>query len=252
MPQRVLITAGAAGIGREFVRAFAANGAKVFTCDIDEKGLDALSKEIPGLIAKRCDMAKRSEIERMVPEAVQALGGLDVLINNAGIAGLTLPVEQYPPDDWDKVIAVNLTAMFDVTRLLIPHLKRSDYGVIINMASIAGRYGFENRSPYAATKWAVIGFTKTLAMELGEWGIRANAIAPGAVEGDRIVRVFQGRAQISGKSMEEVKAEAMAAQSIKTTIDPKDIAQLAVFLASPAAKSISGQVIPIDNDRQKA
>jgi NAD(P)-dependent dehydrogenase (short-subunit alcohol dehydrogenase family) len=250
--QKVLITAGAAGIGREFARAFAANGAKVFICDIDDKGLATLAKEIPGLTAKRCDVSLRAEIEAMVPDAVASLGGLDVLINNAGIAGLTLPVEQYPPDDWDKVVAVNLTAMFDVTRLAIPHLKQSKAGCIINMTSIAGRFGFMNRSPYAATKWGVIGFTKTLALELGQWGIRANAIAPGAVEGDRIVRVFQGRAQISGRSLEEVKAAAMAEQSIKAMIDPKDIAQLAVFLASDAAKSISGQVLPIDNDRQRA
>jgi NAD(P)-dependent dehydrogenase (short-subunit alcohol dehydrogenase family) len=252
MPQRVLITAGAAGIGREFARAFATNGAKVFVCDIDDAALSAIGKEIPGLTAQRCDMASRTEIARMVPAAVEALGRLDVLINNAGIAGLTLPVEQYPPDDWDKVVAVNLTAMFDTTRLAIPHLKKSKAGVIVNMSSIAGRFGFANRSPYAATKWAVIGFTKTLAMELGEWGIRANAIAPGAVEGDRIVRVFRGRAQISGRSFDDIKAEAMAAQSIQAMVDPKDIAQLAVFLASDAAKAISGQVIPIDNDRQHA
>ncbi len=252
MPQKVMITAGAAGIGREFARAFAATGAKVFVCDIDDKALAALAGEIPGLIARRCDMSKRAEIEALVPEAVAALGGLDVLINNAGIAGLTLPVEQYPPDDWDKVVAVNLTAMFDVSRLAIPHLKQSKAGCIINMSSIAGRYGFANRSPYAATKWGVIGFTKTLAMELGPHGIRANAIAPGAVEGDRILRVFRGRAQISGRTMDEVQKEAFAAQSIDGFIDPKDIAQLAVFLASDAAKSISGQVIPIDNDRQRA
>jgi NAD(P)-dependent dehydrogenase (short-subunit alcohol dehydrogenase family) len=188
----------------------------------------------------------------MVPEAVARLGGLDVLINNAGISGMTLPVVDYPPDDWDKVVAVNLTAMFDVTRLAIPHLKLSKAGVIINMSSVAGRFGFQNRSPYAATKWAVIGFTKTLAIELGEWGIRANAIAPGAVEGDRIERVFAGRAQISGRSIEEVRAAAMAEQSIKAMIKPTDIAALAVFLASDAAKSISGQVLPIDNDRQRA
>lgn len=252
MPQRVLITAGAAGIGREIVRAFAATGARIFTCDIDEKGLGALAKEIPDLVAQRCDMGQRTEIERMVPAALDALGGLDVLVNNAGVAGLTLPVDQYPPDDWDKVVAINLTGMFDVCRLAIPALKQSKAGVIVNLSSIAGRYGFANRSPYAATKWGVIGLTKTLAIELGEWGIRANAIAPGAVEGDRIVRVFQGRSQISGKSMQQVKEDAMAEQSIKTMIDPKDIAQLAVFLASPAAKSISGQVIPIDNDRQRA
>jgi NAD(P)-dependent dehydrogenase (short-subunit alcohol dehydrogenase family) len=247
-----LITAGAAGIGREFARAFTAAGAKVFVCDIDTKALEAIAAEIPGLIAQRCDMSRRADIERMVPEAVARLGGLDVLINNAGIAGMTLPVAEYPPDEWDKVVAVNLTGMFDVTRLAIPHLKQSEAGVIINMSSIAGRYGFQNRSPYAATKWAVIGFTKTLAMELGEWGIRANAIAPGAVEGDRIERVFAGRAQISGKTMDEVRADAMAAQSIKAMIEPKDIAALAVFLASDAAKSISGQVMPIDNDRQRA
>ena len=252
MPQRVLITAGAAGIGREFARAFAAQGARIYICDIDEAALAALAKEIPRLVARRCDMARRAEIERMVPEAIAALGGLDVLINNAGVAGLTLPVEQYPPDDWDKVVAINLTGMFDVTRLAIPALKESKAGVIINMSSIAGRYGFANRSPYAATKWAVIGFTKTLAMELGSHGIRANAIAPGAVEGDRIQRVFAGRAQLTGRSMAEVKSEAFAAQSIDGFIDPKDIAQLAVFLASPAAKSISGQVLPIDKDRQRA
>ena len=207
MSQRVLITAGAAGIGREFARAFAVNGAKVFVCDIDETALAAIAKEIPGLTARRCDMANRAEIERMVPEAVGVLGGLDVLINNAGIAGLTLPIADYPPDDWDKVVAVNLTAMFDVSRLAIPHLKKSKAGCII---------------------------------------------APGAVEGDRIVRVFQGRAQISGRSLEEVKADAMAAASIKAMVDPRDIAHLAVFLASDAAKAISGQVIPIDNDRQNA
>jgi len=249
--QRVLITAGAAGIGREFARAFSANGAKVFVCDINDKALADIRKEISSVIARHCDMCLRAEIERMVPEAVAALGGLDVLINNAGIAGLTLSVEDYPPDNWDKVVAVNLTAMFDVSRLAIPHLKKSKAGCIINMSSIAGRGGFENRSPYAATKWGVIGLTKTLALELGAWGIRANAIAPGAVEGERIMRVFQGRAQISGKSMAEVKAEALAGQSIKAMVDPKDVAALAVFLASEAAKSISGQVIPIDNDRRR-
>jgi NAD(P)-dependent dehydrogenase (short-subunit alcohol dehydrogenase family) len=252
MPQRVLITAGAAGIGREFARAFTATGARVFVCDIDANAIEAIAKEIPGLIAQPCDMSRRADIERMVPDAVARLGGLDVLINNAGIAGMTLPVADYPPDDWDKVIAVNLTGMFDVTRLAIPHLKQSSAGVIINMSSIAGRYGFDNRSPYAATKWGVIGFTKTLAIELGSCGIRANAIAPGAVAGDRIERVFAGRAQMSGQSMTEVRATAMAEQSIKDMIDPKDIAALAVFLASDAAKSISGQVLPIDNDRQRA
>ena len=188
----------------------------------------------------------------MVSRAAEALGGVDILVNNAGVAGPTKPVDEMPPQEWDRTLAINVTAMFDVSRLAIPHLKKSRSGVIINLSSIAGRFGFANRSPYAASKWAVIGFTKTLAIELGEWGIRANAIAPGAVEGDRIVRVFQGRSQISGKSLAQVKEDAMAEQSIKEMIDPKDIAQLAVFLASPAAKTISGQVMSIDADRQRA
>jgi len=252
MPQKVLITAGAAGIGREFARAFAATGAKIFVCDIDDAALAAIAKEIPGLVAKRCDMAVRAEIETMVPAAAEALGGIDVLINNAGIAGMTLPVDQYPPDDWDKVIAINLTAMFDTTRLAIPYLKQSEAGVIINLSSVAGRFGIPNRSPYAATKWGVIGLTKTLAVELGEWGIRANAIAPGLVEGDRIQRVFRGKQQLTGRTMDEILGETFSYQSIKKFVAPQDIAALAVFLASPAAKTISGQVIPIDGDRQHA
>jgi NAD(P)-dependent dehydrogenase (short-subunit alcohol dehydrogenase family) len=250
--QRVLITAGGSGIGFETASAFAATGAKVFICDIDTQALAAATRTIPGVITRPCDMSSRADIERMVPAAVEALGGLDVLVNNAGIAGPTKPVEEMPPAEWDRTIAVNLTGMFDVTRLAIPHLKESKAGVIVNLASIAGRFGFANRSPYAATKWAVIGFTKTLALELGDWGIRANAIAPGAVEGARIERVFAGRAALSGLSTAQERARALSEQSIKAMVDPKDIAALAVFLASDAAKAISGQVIPIDNDRQRA
>lgn len=250
--QRVLITAGAAGIGREIASAFAAQGARVYVCDIDEAGLTSIRKEVAGITAAHCDMASRTAIERMVPEAVAALGGLDVLVNNAGIAGPTLPVDQMPPHEWDKVVAINLTAMFDVSRLAIPHLKQSSAGCIINLSSIAGRGGFPNRSPYSATKWGVIGLTRTLSMELGEWRIRANAIAPGAVGGDRIERVFAGRAAISGRTVEQERERAMAEQSIKGFVDPKDIAALCLFLASDAGKSISGQVIPIDNDRWRA
>jgi NAD(P)-dependent dehydrogenase (short-subunit alcohol dehydrogenase family) len=145
--QRVLITAAASGIGREMVRAFAATGAKIFICDIDGAALEALRAEVPGLGTTVCDMASRAQIEKMVPQAVQALGGLDVLINNAGIAGPTAPVDAVAPDEWDRVMAVNITGMFDVTRLAIPALKQSQAGVIINMSSIAGRSGFANRSP---------------------------------------------------------------------------------------------------------
>jgi NAD(P)-dependent dehydrogenase (short-subunit alcohol dehydrogenase family) len=250
MAQRVLITAGGSGIGEEMARAFVDSGARVCVCDIDETALKAAAKEVSGLITIVCDVSKRLDIERMVAGAVDSLGGLDVLVNNAGISGPTAPVAEMDPDAWEKVLQVDLTGTFNVTRLAIPHLKKSNAGVIINMSSVAGRFGYANRSPYCTAKWGLIGFTKTLSIELGPYGIRANAILPGAVGGARIEKVLEGRAQATHKSLDEVHKEAMAAQSIKRLVDPKDIAALAVFLASDAAKAISGQMVPIDNDMQ--
>jgi NAD(P)-dependent dehydrogenase (short-subunit alcohol dehydrogenase family) len=251
MAQRVLITAGASGIGREIAHAFAATGARVFVCDIDPDALASFSKELPDATTQRCDIAKRRDVENMVASGVRALGGLDVLVNNAGIAGPTVPVETMDPDEWEKVVAVNLNGTFNVTRCAIPHLKRSPSGVIINMSSVAGRLGYPNRSPYATTKWGLIGFTKTLSMELGEFGIRANAILPGAVAGPRLDRVYEARAKAGGRSVDEIKTRALANQSLQAFVDPRDVAALAVFLASDAAKSISGQALPIDGDRQR-
>ena len=223
----------------------------MFICDIDAGALQRAATELPGLETALCDVGDRAAIEAMVADAAARLGGIDVLVNNAGIGGPTKPVQELDPMDWDTVLRINLTGVFDVTRNAIPHLIRSGKGVVINMSSAAGRFGYPNRSPYAATKWALIGFTKTLAMELGEHNVRVNAIAPGAVDGERIQRVFQGRAQATGKTVEDVTQTAMANQSLKQLVDPKDIATLAVFLASDAAKAISGQVLPIDGDMQR-
>lgn len=250
--QRVLVTAGASGIGLAIVRAFHAAGAKVYACDIDETGLRRAAMAMPGLHVQRCDVGDREAVGVMVAAAVAALGGLDVLVNNAGIGGPTRAVHELDPADWDAVLRVNLTGTFDVTRHAIPHLISAGGGAIINMSSAAGRFGYPNRSPYSATKWALVGFTKTLAMELGSHRIRANAIAPGAVAGERAERVFQGRAQQSGRSVEEEKQLGLASMSIRQLVEPDDIAQLAVYLASDAAKLISGQVIPIDGDMQRA
>jgi len=251
MTLRVLITAGASGIGLEIARAFVSSGARVFICDTDAPGLGRAAAALPGLETSVCDVGDRTAAVAMVAEAAARLGGIDVLVNNAGIGGPTKPMHELDPADWDAVLRVNLTGVFDVTRTAIPHLIRSGKGVIINMSSAAGRFGYPNRSPYAATKWALIGVTKTLSMELGEHNVRVNAIAPGAVDGDRVQRVFQGRAEASGKAVEEIKEIAMANQSLKQLVDPKDIAALALFLASDAAKAISGQVLPIDGDMQR-
>jgi len=254
-----IVTGAAVGIGRAIAVAFGREGAKVvvnFSKSRKEAEETAnLVKQAGGEpLVIQADVAQDRQVRAMVAETLDRLGRVDILVNNAGItAFVDFPdLERLTDEVWDRLYNINVKGTFFCCRAVVPAMRKQGHGRIINMASIAGRFGFQNRSPYAATKWGVIGFTKTLALELGEFGIRANAIAPGAVAGDRIERVFAGRAQISGKSMAEVRAAAMAEQSIKAMIDPKDIAALAVFLASDAAKSISGQVLPIDNDRQRA
>jgi NAD(P)-dependent dehydrogenase (short-subunit alcohol dehydrogenase family) len=174
-----------------------------------------------------------------------------VLVNNAGISGPTAPVEATDPDAWEAVLRVNLTGTFNVTRLSIPHLKQS--GFRRHHHVVARRaLRLPDRSPYATTKWGLIGFTKTLSIELGEFGIRVNAILPGVVEGPRIQRVFEGTVRASGKPIAEVTKEALANQSIKRFVHPQDIAALALFLASESGRSMSGQMLPIDGDSQAA
>ena len=252
MTQRVLITAGASGIGKEVARAYAATGATVSVCDIDAKALAAAAKDIPGLKTVVCDVSKRDDIERMVATSVEELGGLDVLVNNAGIAGPTAPVEDADPDEWEKVMTVDVIGTFHVTRLAIPHLKKSEAGSIVVMSSVGGRFGYPNRSAYCTAKMGLIGFAKTLSRELGQHNIRVNAIAPGAVGGDRIERVLEGRAKANNTTLEDERAAAMSIQSLKRFVDPKDIAALILFVTSDAGKSISGQVLPIDNDAQSS
>jgi NAD(P)-dependent dehydrogenase (short-subunit alcohol dehydrogenase family) len=247
---RVLITAGASGIGLKAVEAFLREGAKVHTCDVDKEALAALKKSQPSVTQSVCDVADRAQVAALFKDALAALGGLDCLVNNAGIAGPTGPVHEINPEDWDRCIDVTLTSQFNCTRLAVEHLKASKNPSIINLSSAAGKFGFPNRSPYSAAKWGVVGFTKTLAMELGQYGIRANAILPGPVDGDRIRRVFQAKAQIAGKSMLEIQNATLANASIKELVPPTQLADMMVYLASPRASTLSGQAISIDSDVQ--
>lgn len=251
MKAKVIVTAGGSGIGLEIARAFAASGAAVYACDIDAGALENAAAAIAGLRTGICDIGDADAVDAMVAEAARLLGGIDVLVNNAGIGGPTKPVHEITAREWDEVLRVNLSGAFNVTRNAIPHLIASGRGVIINMSSVAGRFGYPNRSPYAAAKWGLIGFTKTLSMELGEHNVRVNAIAPGSVDGERLQRILRARAEVAGTSLEEIERVLMSNQSLKHLVDPKDIAALAVFLASDAGKSISGQVIPIDADYQR-
>jgi NAD(P)-dependent dehydrogenase (short-subunit alcohol dehydrogenase family) len=248
-----LITGASKGIGRVMSRLFAQEGAAVICAarsrDLVEETA-ALVKSAGGrAVAVTGDAANESDVPRMVETGVKAFGKLDVLVANAGDGGPTKRVQDYTTEDWFYTVNSCLTSSYMCTRFAVPEMMKAGGGAIVYISSTAGRRGLPFRIGYCASKAGQVGMTYGMALELAPHNIRVNAIAPGAVEGDRIIRVFQGRAQLSGRSMQEVTAEAMAAQSIKAMIDPKDIAALAVFLASDAAKSISGQVIPIDNDR---
>jgi len=247
---KVLVTAGAAGIGLELVRAFAAEGAAVVACDVDEAALRQRAAEPPAVTWLKADVADRAQVTALFDSALATLGGLDVLVNNAGIAGPTGPVEEISPEAWDKTLQVNITGQFNCARLAVPHLRGSGNPSIINLASAAGRLGFPLRTPYAASKWAVVGFTKSLSMELGSSGIRVNAILPGSVDGPRIRSVFENKAKARGLSVEEVTASALAATSLGKLIPPQHIANMAVYLASPLGATISGQAISVCGDVQ--
>ncbi len=245
---RVLVTAGAAGIGLAVARAFVRDGAKVHVCDVDEAALAALRKSDPAITQSVCDVADRHEVEALFRDALGALGGLDCLVNNAGIAGPTGRVEDIDPGEWDRCIAIDLTGQFNCARLAIPHLRKSKNPSIMNLSSQAGRHGFPLRAPYAAAKWGVIGFTKSLAIELGADGIRVNALLPGLVAGDRIRRVIDAKAKARGVSFAEQEKFMFQFTSIKEYVTPEQLADMIVFTASPRGRTISGQSISICGD----
>ena len=250
---RVLVTAGAAGIGRAIARTFAVNGARVHICDVAQAALDAFGSEQPEVSRSLADVSHTGDVDRLFADVRRELGGLDVLVNNAGIAGPTAKVEDIQPADWERCIAVDLNGMFYCTRLAMPMLKangRERGGSVINLSSVAGRLGFGMRTPYAAAKWAVIGFTKSLAVELGPFGIRANVVAPGAVEGPRMVRVIEAEAAQRGIPADVVQREYVESQSIPRFVKPSEIADMCVFLASSHASMVNGQVIAVDGNTE--
>jgi len=247
--KRVIVTAGASGIGLAIAEAFAAEGAAVHVCDINATAIDSVN-EAGRFAGLTCDVGDSEAVRAYMASATTALGGLDVLVNNAGIAGPTGAAEDLDLAEWKRTVDINLVSMFNVTQHAIPHLKRTGAGAILNLSSAAGRYGLPMRTPYSASKWGVVGLTKTLAMELGASSITVNAIMPGAVDGPRLQAIVRSKAAETGVKPQDIERQILAAMSVKKLIQPSEIGALAVFLASSLATSISGQAVGIDGDLQ--
>ncbi|MGI9406569.1 MAG: SDR family oxidoreductase [Hyphomicrobiaceae bacterium] len=241
--QRVLITGGGAGIGHAMAAAFAANGARVWVTDIDATPLEAC----PTDWRKAClDVADEKAVSAVFADIEKDWGGLDVLCANAGTSGPTAAIEDIELGDWRRCMSVNVEGAFLAAKYAAPMMKRQEAGVILITSSTAGFFGYPRRAPYAAAKWAMIGLMETLAMELGPHGIRANALCPGAVEGPRMEGVIAREAAATGKSGQRVREGYASGTSMRTWITGNDIAELAVFLASPQARFVSGQTIAVD------
>ncbi len=241
-----MITAAATGIGRSVVAAFVAQGARVHLCDVNEVALAECRANSPLVTASKVDLADAIAVDAWLDLAIDDLGGVDVLVNNAGIKGPTAFVEDVTLTEWRESLAIGLDTQFLCARRVAPLMKAQHGGSIINMSSMAGVYGYGRRTPYAAAKWAVIGFTKSLAIELGPHGVRCNAICPGSVAGDRMQTVIEAEAADRGVAPDVVETEYLGGQSIKRFVEPTEVADLCVFLASPASSMISGQAIGID------
>ena len=243
---RVVITAAASGIGLAVAEAFIENGAKVHICDVQEDLLAKCKIALPGLGISQTDVSDAAQVKRLFEEVTNHLEGLDVLVNNAGIAGPTAAVEDIIRADWDRSIAINLNGQFYCAHHAIPLIKAAGGGSIVNMSSSAGLLGYPLRSAYAASKWGVIGLTKSMAMELGPMGIRVNAICPNAVEGPRMDAVIAAEANSKGLTEEEVYQNLVQGVSMRTFVTNRDVANLILFICSEAGSKITGQSLSVD------
>lgn len=243
--KRVLITAGAAGIGRAVAEQFAAEGAKVLVCDIDAEAIQNVQLAT-GILAVTADVSKPESVSELFEEVGRRLGGLDILINNAGISGPSKPVEAVSDDEWRSTLAVNLDGAFYSARSAVPLLKESGGGSIINMSSVAGLLPFSWRSPYCTAKYGVIGLTEVLARELGPHNINVNAICPGNVDSPRFERVNQMNAESHGIDVAEIRQRVINQSSMRRLVSTHDIAGIIVYLSSPQGRIISGQSIAVD------
>ena len=245
---RVLVSGGASGIGEAIAAAFLEAKAQVHVCDVSQPTLAAFRARHPQALATHADVADRWAVDNVFAEQTARFGGLDVLINNAGVAGPTAGIDVITESEWTRTVDVNLNAQYRFAHHAAPLLKTSEHAQMICISSVAGRLGYAWRTPYAATKWAIVGLMKSLAAELGPDGVRVNALLPGIVEGPRIDKVIGARARQLGLQEEVMREEYVKKISLRLMTTADDVAAMALFLCAPAARNISGQAISVDGN----
>jgi NAD(P)-dependent dehydrogenase (short-subunit alcohol dehydrogenase family) len=249
--KKIVISAGASGIGWATTKVCISRGAQVFLCDINEKLINKINKNNKyknKIFACKCDASNESEVIDFFSKILKKTKKIDALINNVGIAGPTGTLEKLDSEEWKKTLQVNVVSHFYFTKQAIPIIKKNKKGSIINLSSGAGIMGFPLRSPYAASKWAIIGLTKTLAMELGKFKIRVNAICPGTIKGARMKRVVNDKAKFLKISQRMVEKEFVSMASMNSWVYEEDIGKMCAFLISNDSERISGQIIGVDGN----
>jgi len=249
--KKIIISAGASGIGWSTAKLLLSRGATVYICDIDKKFINKTKKHPLNnkkLFSYECDASNENQVSIFFKKITKKTKKIDALINNVGIAGPTGTIEKLKSKDWEQTLKINVISHFYFSRLAIPMLKKNKSGTIINFSSSAGIFGFPLRSPYAASKWAVVGITKTMAMELGKFNIRVNAICPGTIKGDRMRRVIRDKARFLKVSKKSVEKEFVSMTSLNNWIYEEDIGKMSCFLISDDAARISGQIIAVDGN----
>jgi len=241
----VIVTAGGSGIGRAIAERFHHYGARVFICDIDEQAINATVSANEGMLGGVANVGDSDSVDDFFNKAIEQLGTVDVLVNNAGIAGPRKAIEDISNEEWDQTIQINLSGMFYCTRNVVPVMKKNRSGCIVNISTVNAKLGLPQRIPYVASKAGVVGFSYNLARELGEFGIRSNTILPGPVDTPRCRHLINLFAKDNGLAEEDAMSEFLKFQSLGELIQPEDIGNTAVFLASDGGRRISGQELRV-------